>query len=297
MPSMYFDGTTGNDFGSDDYYAMYGNAEDDSLISIHAGYTVIDGGSGSDALAFAGSPDIYGAIYGGEGDDLIYGYRLADELYGGAGTDVILGGEGSLADLGRESQATDTSGNDYIEAGSGSDAAYGFDGNDAIYGGMGDDSGVVFVPDFAVALGDDTIHAFKGGLFGGDGNDYIDGGPGADLIDGGLGRDTLIGGPGKDVFDFDARAETKLGALRDAILDFRHSQGDTIDLSTIDADTHGSPGNQKFKFIGKQAFHHVDGELRFLNGIVSGDTNGDGNADFQIKIVGVSSLYGVDLVL
>jgi serralysin len=297
MGSSYYAGTSSNDSAYDDYFSMYGGDGEDSLISTRSGYTVIDGGRGSDALGFYGPATIYGEIYGGAGDDLLIGRELADQLYGGADDDVILGGYGTVADLGGESSSTDPSGNDYIEAGSGNDAVYGFDGNDTIYGGAGDDRYAVIVPGFASNSGHEPPHSFRGGLFGGDGNDFIDGGTGSDLIDGGRGRDVLVGGPGSDTFDFDARVESKSGKLRDVIEDFRHGQGDRIDLIGIDADTDGTAGNQKFKFIAGQAFHHVDGELRFQNGILAGDTNGDGKSDFEIKLAGITSLLGADLLL
>ena len=58
-------------------------------------------------------------------------------------------------------------------------------------------------------------------------------------------------------------------------------------------------GNQAFTFIGTQAFHNVKGELHFPSayGVVQGDTNGDGVADFAIKVAGISSLVAADFVL
>ena len=85
-------------------------------------------------------------------------------------------------------------------------------------------------------------------------------------------------------------------ALRDVIQDFSESDNDLIDLSRIDADTAKS-GNQAFKFIGGNEFSHVAGELRFASGILSGDRNGDGIADFQVALTGVTSLKDGDFVL
>ncbi len=60
-------------------------------------------------------------------------------------------------------------------------------------------------------------------------------------------------------------------------------------------------GNQAFKFIGVQAFHGIAGELHYVTSggsrIVEGDVNGDGKADFQIKITGLVTLTGGDFVL
>ena len=66
-------------------------------------------------------------------------------------------------------------------------------------------------------------------------------------------------------------------------------------MSTIDADTDGTAGNQKFKFIGGVGFHGVNGELRFSRGLLQGDTNGDRVADIEIKIVG--ALLAGDVIL
>jgi serralysin len=94
-----------------------------------------------------------------------------------------------------------------------------------------------------------------------------------------------------DTFDFNSIKETVKGSSRDQILDFSHSQGDKIDLSTIDAKTHAS-GNQAFHFIGTHAFAHHDGELRFANHILQGDVNGDGKADFEIHVNATSLVAG-----
>lgn len=79
----------------------------------------------------------------------------------------------------------------------------------------------------------------------------------------------------------------------DVIRDFE--PGDKIDLSDIDAKSGG--GNQAFTFIGTQSFHHVKGELRFKGGLLSGDTNGDGHADLQVKVHGIGALHDSDFFL
>ena len=74
------------------------------------------------------------------------------------------------------------------------------------------------------------------------------------------------------------------GANRDQIVDFNRAQRDQIDLSTIDADTDGTAGNQRFTFIGTDTFNGIDGELRCSGRIVQGDINGDRIADFEIRV-------------
>ncbi|MCB1489487.1 MAG: hypothetical protein KDJ88_18765 [Bauldia sp.] len=85
-------------------------------------------------------------LYGGNGDDQLYGYSYQDELYGGAGADLIRG-------LG---------GNDYIEGGSGGDLLYGDYGNDDIYGGRGRDT-FVFDTKLNEKKNVDTIYGFTAG--------------------------------------------------------------------------------------------------------------------------------------
>jgi serralysin len=109
-------------------------------------------------------------------------------------------------------------------------------------------------------------------------------------------RHRRYGGAAADRFDFNAAAETPDGSGRDIIQGFSRAEGDRIDLATIDADTSANPGNDKFSFIGAEAFHGGGGELRFAGGILRGDINGDRVADFEIKVIG-STLGAADLIL
>jgi serralysin len=149
--------------------------------------------------------------------------------------------------------------------------------------------------------GGDTITgtAFSDDLRGGTNNDTIRGDDGNDRLTGGNGRDLLTGGANAVIFDFNTFGESVVGANRDQILDFSRAQADRIDLSTIDAKT-GIDGNQKFTFIGTQAFHGVKGELRFkdlgANGVVQGDVNGNGTADFEIRVI-VGTMLAADFLL
>lgn len=60
-------------------------------------------------------------------------------------------------------------------------------------------------------------------------------------------------------------------------------------------------GNQAFKWIAYQAFHHKAGELHYVrsgaNLVVEGDVNGDGRADFQIQLNAKSVLGSTDFYL
>jgi Ca2+-binding RTX toxin-like protein len=137
-------------------------------------------------------------------------------------------------------------------------------------------------------------------LDGGDGNDTLWGYGGNDTLIGGAGKDTLVGGVGNDSFVFvggDFGGATTVTA--DRITDFVAGQ-DKIDLSAVDANSVVG-GDQAFSFIGTSAFSGTAGELHYQqiggNTYVSGDTNGDGLADFMVKLDGLHTLVGTDFGL
>jgi Ca2+-binding RTX toxin-like protein len=129
------------------------------------------------------------------------------------------------------------------------------------------------------------------------GADSLSGGEGDDILVGGAGRDTLTGGPGADVFLFKRLSDSPAGtSKRDMVTDFRASQRDVIDLSAIDANTKAA-GNQAFRWRGGKRFTKRAGQLRFSGGVLSGDVDGDGRADLQIRLTGVSALSSSRLKL
>jgi Ca2+-binding RTX toxin-like protein len=183
-----------------------------------------------------------------------------------------------------------TAGNDVIVGGVGNTLIDGLAGNDRITDVYGDNT-------LRGGLGSDVLVAGGGNdlILGGDGNDIVSAGAGVDRIIGGNGADALGGGLGRDFFDYNAITESG-PLLRDRIADFRRGE-DLIDLSTIDADIDGTAGNQAFTFIGSIAFTGVDGQLRFANGRLEGDVNGDRIADFAIDVTGIAALTRFDFVL
>ncbi|OWJ66121.1 calcium-binding protein [Inquilinus limosus] len=128
----------------------------------------------------------------------------------------------------------------------------------------------------------------------------LSGGAGNDKLVGSAGTDTFLGGAGTDRFQFNLVSDSVVGPKADRIADFRHAQGDRIDLSVIDANT-GAAGNQAFTFIGNGLYTHHAGELRFaVNGAdttIAGDVNGDGTSDFHITLTGHVALTAADFVL
>lgn len=137
--------------------------------------------------------------------------------------------------------------------------------------------------------GADTLSGLKG-------NDTVQGGAGKDLVTGGGGADVLSGGRDADVFYFD-----RYYAVQDAvdtIVDFSTAEGDKVKLKNLSV---AISDEGDFSFIGTQSFHKVAGEIRFVadskgNGSIQGDLNGDGVADFSIKLIGVSSMTASDFL-
>ena len=130
--------------------------------------------------------------------------------------------------------------------------------------------------------GDDTVIGNEAGneLFGRGGSDRLFGGGGDDILSGGFGKDRLQGGAGADLFVFNS-VRGRIGP--DSIVDFDIAEGDRIDIATIDAKRHAS-GDQSFHFIGGHRFTEHAGQLRYKQGIVEGDLNGDGRTDFRILV-------------
>ncbi len=131
-------------------------------------------------------------------------------------------------------------------------------------------------------------------LYGREGSDILNGGSGNDKLFGQSGADVLTGGKGADTFVFWGTSDS-YGTEKDIIRDFR-SRVDHIDLRIIDADANQG-GDQAFIFIEQSAFGHRAGELRFADSLLAGDVNGDGLADLEIVLAGVSRLVRADFYL
>lgn len=236
----------------------------------------VDGGASGQAAAAsdflgklrAGIVDIGAFDIGGKATDPDTGTGTGA---GGPGHDLLRGGDGadSLAGNGGNDTLIGNGGNDTLAGGAGNDSLLGGAGNDRLTGEAGNDV-----------------------LTGGSGADVLRGGEGNDVLTGGTGSDTLTGGPGADRFVFASAAE----AAGDVITDFRRGQGDRIDLSGIDADVRAK-GNQAFVFIGEKGFSGTAGELRYKNGMISGDQNGDKVADFHVGIADGHGLGAGDFIL
>jgi Ca2+-binding RTX toxin-like protein len=151
-------------------------------------------------------------------------------------------------------------------------------GADTLNGGRGGD----------VIYGDEVANSDAGRDFvsGGKGSDRLFGGSGNDTVVGGAGVDQLGGGLGKDFFVF-ARLQDSTGLRGDLVSDLQ--SGDTIDLSQIDANATVA-GDQAFDLVSVLGGHAGELALRPDSShgqtILEGDVDGDGLADFRVRLTG-----------
>lgn len=280
-------GGTGNDILDGGTGADIVNAGDgNDVIYAGDGNDSIDGGAGTDTvifyspgIVFAGSSNGVEIFENLSGGDLAADLNAGDNIFGGStGTDSINGMAGNDLLYGRE-------GNDLFSGGDGSDRLFGMADDDVLNGGNDNDY-------LYGDTGNDVVAGNSGDdvLYGEDGDDDLTGGSGIDLLGGGIGADDFIfaGGDSGSTFE-----------TADRIIDFSSAQGDRIDLSAIDAIAGG--GDDAFSFTGDTAFGNVAGQLRaeVVGGstYVMGDVDGDGIADFVIKLDGSVPLSGSDFLL
>jgi Ca2+-binding RTX toxin-like protein len=247
----------------------------------------LDGGSGNDMLDGAAGNDV---LLGGEGTDILIGGDGNDTVDGGNGDDLIIGGNGA--------------GNDKYIGGKGIDTVKYTSATASITVDLLKGTATSTAGRDAANIGTDTLSGIEN-VIAGKYNDIVKGNTGANVLTGGLGSDSLYGGRDKvrDVFDFNSMAESKVGKARDKVYDFVKGRDD-LDLKTIDANTKVK-GDQAFKFSGTKAAANsvwyaskdVDGSSKTKDIIVYGDVNGDRKADFEIGLVGVTSLTSADFVL
>lgn len=264
---------------------MNGEAGNDRIVIDNEADMAI-GGNGIDTVEFVSAgltyllaPDVE-IVSNHSGGDLTLTMNALGNTFGGsAGVDLVSLGDGGDSAYGRggDDQFLGEGGNDYLFGEAGNDRLDGGSSNDFLYGGSDNDT-----------------------VIGGAGADTIYGQDGDDVITGGSGLDQLFGGAGSDRFVFTLVGDTgSTSVTADRIGDFSIGQGDRIDLSAMDAITGGA--DDSFSFIGSTAFTGVAGQLRAVvsgsSTIVSGDVNGDGVADFLIRIDGAHSITAGDLVI
>ena len=261
--SIYADTLRGSDVAN----TIYGGAENDRIDG-RAGDDILFGEDGNDTLAGEAGND---RINGGNGTDMVL-YTSATSAVsvdlglssaqntGGAGTDILLNVENAFG----------SSYADILKGTDGASVLYGGAGNDQLYGRSGDDV-----------------------LISGDGNDALIGGAGADRLTGGNGADTFIW---TNVADLSVTR-----TATDQVIDFDRSAGDRLNFGSMDANSVTAGVNDAFTFVGASAFTNVAGQLRAYveSGVtwVEGDVNGDGVADFALRVNGSHTLQASDFIL
>lgn len=234
-------------------------------------------------------------LHGRDGDDTLNGDNDDDVLLGGLGADVLNGGAG--IDSAQYSTAAAGVRVDFLNTAVNTGEAIGdsFISIENLIGSLFNDG----------LRGDDLANSISGldgndTILGRGGNDTIYGGNGLDRIASGLGRDLIYAGVGdgvRDVIVFVSTGETPVGSPnRDVVFDFV-SGTDDFDLTGIDANT-AVANDQAFTFAGLVAqansiWYSVVGS----NVLVSGDTNGNTTADFEILVANIGVLGAGDFLL
>jgi Ca2+-binding RTX toxin-like protein len=293
-----------------------------------AGNNVLTGGLGNDALN-GGTGGVDTAGYAEATAGVTVSLAIAGaQATGGAGTDTLTNIDAligsafndTLTGDGNANQLTGGAGADTLSGGLGSDVLLGGLGNDVMDGGVGAsdtasylDIGAAVTVSLAlttaqntIGAGVDTLTNFEN-LIGSGYGDTLSGNAGANIIVGGYGRDVMTGGGGNDRFRLALASETgSIAATSDVITDF--NAGDLIDLSLIDANANTAGVNDAFSNAIVSSFTNVAGQLRFTtfadplaaggtSGLLSGDIDGNGTADFAITLRNVTTLSATSIVL
>jgi len=133
--------------------------------------------------------------------------------------------------------------------------------------------------------GGDTLIGNAGNdiLFGQGGNDTLSGGAGNDILVGGKGNDILTGGAGADTFVW-LKGDTNTNGGFDRITDFKHSEGDKLDLSDL---LQGNNDNNLSKYL--QLTTDASGNSTLSVSSTGAFTaSGGGTADVTIKVDGAN---------
>ncbi|HEX8258315.1 MAG TPA: hypothetical protein VF589_11845, partial [Allosphingosinicella sp.] len=282
VTELQFTFSSGNDrlreienlIGSDFADRLIGDDDDNRLAGV-VGDDELEGGGGNDTLVGGLGADF---MTGGTGDDFYIVSDRGDVVIeaAGGGRDTVMASIGyrlgdTIEDLRLAGTAVSGSGNG---------------GDNAILGNRADNR----------LNGLDGVDELNGGA----GDDALSGNAGDDVLIGGAGRDTLTGGAGADLYRFDDGDSAAAAGQSDVIAGFSRGAGDRIDLSAIDADA-ATAADDGFAFIGGAAFSGAAGELRatVANGIsfVQGDLDGDGSADFTVRVDAPLTLAATDFIL
>ncbi len=290
----------------------------DQLFVATPGADAFDGGDGADTVTYAGAgaavrvdltradaQNTFGSdrdtlitienLVGSAFDDSLKGSAGANQLAGGAGADTVKGGAGD----------------DVILGGAGDDILAGNGGIDTVsYAGAGagvtvtlglktaQDTGGAGI-DLVTGFENLTGSGFADSLTGDKGANALMSGDGDDALAGGAGADRLTGGGGADRYVFALLTDSTVKAGgQDIVVDFSHAQGDRIDLSTLDADTHDA-GHSVFRLVSGGFTGHAGELIQSAEGggyLLRGDVDGDGDTDFALFVQAAAALTAADFI-
>jgi Ca2+-binding RTX toxin-like protein len=253
---------------------VLGGAGDDTVTFVGSGHFDVTGGDGSDTVALYRDITKYDHFAGGEGDNdtlvMLSGQTstLTGAMLDNVETLWVYGGDYAItmrdstvaAGASMHLYAGDLESGQHVAF----DGSAERDGTYTITGGADSDT-----------------------LTGGRGDDSIAAGSGDDVITGGRGGDLLSGEDGADTFIYGALSDSGHHGQFDLITDL--DDGDTIDLSALDANT-AKAGDQAFHIV--TAFSGHAGELVLTYNADSDlttlavDVNGDSKADMAVQIAG-----------
>ncbi|WP_338485543.1 Ig-like domain-containing protein [Pseudomonas trivialis] len=133
--------------------------------------------------------------------------------------------------------------------------------------------------------GNDTLIGNAGNdiLFGQGGNDSLSGGAGNDVLVGGKGDDVLSGGAGADTFVW-LKGDTNTSGGFDRITDFKHGEGDKLDLSDL---LQGNNDNNLSNYL-KLTTDASGTSTLSVSSAGTFTASGGGTADVTIKVDGAS---------
>ncbi len=301
--------------GSSGANTINGGAGNDTINGL-GGDDILSGGDGNDIVNGGDNNDI---LNGNDGNDKLNGDAGADTLNGGLGADILHGGTGDDHLYGGADNDTmyGDGGNDDMHGGTGNDIYYVDDPGDTVDEAVGEGSDIVRASITwtlsanvetlqlqGVGNIDGTGNELANNLQGNDGNNTLSGMAGVDTINGGAGNDRIIGGTGNDLLTGGTGADTFVvlaesvysskapagKALEiDFVYDLNKAEGDKLDLSAIDANA-VTAGDQAFTLVSAFDKHAGQMTLAYTAStnltLLSLDVDGDGKADYQMKITG-----------